>query len=155
MPSEPSPNADTNQESEPVSTHLHLPAEADENSSSQPNTDHDNRNETTVATEEKNVFPHPQDADNVSVVANSTFSGYVPSSIGERKGLISGRHHYMSASRHPRKTKGRRAFVGVCQAVNVIMPIDIDHEVENMHASSIARLARAVKKKEDLFTSES
>lgn len=63
----------------------------------------------------------------------------------ENQGLHSAGHS-ISLSGRPQKTAGRKAFIGVCHAVNVVFPTDIDDRVTNMHDSSLARLARAVRR---------
>lgn len=85
------------------------------------------------------------ESDGASILANSTFSGYTPSSI-ETKGLLpNGRR---SESHRHHRTAGRSAFVGVCRAVNVVAPVDLNEDVTSMHGSSLAKLARTVMRKE-------
>lgn len=86
-----------------------------------------------------------RDADSASLVADSTFSGYTPSSIETRGLLTDGRR--IKPDR-PHRTVGRSAFVGVCRVVNVVAPIDFDEDVKSMQGSSLAKLARTVKRKE-------
>lgn len=94
----------------------------------------------------KDSLGHP-DVETVSVLAQSTFSEYSPSLL-EKKGLLS-RSRAISVQREPQRTRGRQAFVGVCRVMSIAVPIDIDDEVTNMHGSSLAKLARVVKRKDE------
>ncbi len=105
------------------------------------------RDESPSAVENDAIDTLP-DADGASTLARSTFSSYPPSLI-EQKGLLSsGRGRRESLQNQPRRTAGRKAFVGVCNAVNVVIPIDVNYEVTSMHGSGLAKLARTVKRKE-------
>lgn len=90
---------------------------------------------------------HYPDAENASIFARSVFSEYAPSSI-ERQGLLS-RGRRVSSPRESQKTVGRQAFVRACRVMSIAVPIDIDDDVTNMHGSSLAKLVRVVKKKDE------
>lgn len=136
-----SPNMDINQEHGSFSRHLHTPA--NENASGP--VDRNNRDGTSSEVKKTNVSADVLDADSISMIANSTFSGYAPSSIETRGLLTNGRR--MSSTRQRQKSVSRNAFVGVCNAVNVIIPMDIDEEVTSMQGSSVVKLAKTVKRK--------
>ena len=104
----------------------------------------------TPSVRENGSFANVPDTDGVSTLdlAQSTFSGYTPSSL-ERKGLLGGGRR--ATLQDPSQiTRGRKAFVGVCKAMDVIIPLDINEEATSMQDSGLAKLARAVKRKEEL-----
>lgn len=136
-----SSNMDIDQKQGSFSRQLYRPA--DENASGP--IDRNNRDGTVSEVKKTGVSADVLDADSVSILANSTFSGYAPSSIETRGLLENGRR--MSSTRQRQKSVSRNAFVGVCNAMNVIIPMDIDEEVTTMQGSSVVKLAKTVKRK--------
>ena len=118
----------------------------------EPRHSHDERNKTPSpsAVVENDASATFADADGASTIARSTFSSYAPSLTSEKSLLPSGHRRKSSSSQpHLQKTVGRKAFVGACNAINVVIPIDVNDEVASMHASGLAKLARAVRRKEE------
>ena len=55
------------------------------------------------------------------------------------------RRRYASVpSQSQKKTKGRKAFLGLCHATSLLVPIDINDEATCMQESSLGRLKQAV-----------
>ena len=96
----------------------------------------------TASASENHASANLPDNDAASTIARSTFSGY-----SEQKYLLSNGRR-TSLQQGSQKTVSRKAYLGVCKAVDVFIPIDINREVTCMHDSSLARLARVVKKNE-------
>ncbi len=105
--------------------------------------DHTRRNETPWAAKTNNPYADPPDSDAGSTIARSTLNSYAPSSIAERRNLLSGRRR-LSVEHHLQKTTSRKAFVKVCEAVNLVCPIEINHEARSMGDSGLAKLAKAI-----------
>lgn len=82
------------------------------------------------------------DAQSINSPAGSTLNGYMPS-VMERRGLLSNGPSNIQY-RH-KKSKSRQAFEGGCRVVNIVFPIDVDHDKTEMQSSSIAKLVRAAK----------
>lgn len=81
--------------------------------------------------------------------APSTLNSYAPSSIVENRSLLPHmRRHYGSMPQHEQqrlqKTKGRKAFEGVCYVVDYLVPIDVSEDVTSMRDSSIGKAVQAV-----------
>ena len=85
-----------------------------------------------------------------STYAASTINGYAPSSIAEHRPLLtnsrdpSSRNPLLPVQTHSKKTKGRKAFVGICDAINFVIPIDINDEATSMSESSLGKMGKAV-----------
>jgi hypothetical protein len=82
-----------------------------------------------------------------STYAPSTLNGYAPSAADTNASLLNGQHprpRYASEPSLQKKTKGRKAFVGLCDAINIIVPIDINKEATSMSESSLIQTGRAI-----------
>jgi len=118
-------------------------ASADKDLTSRPGNDpgRDDRIRT-VSAPEVIASADPLDTDAASTIARSTFSGY-----SEQKYLLSsGRRATLPHG--PRKTAGRKAYLGVCWGLDLFVPIDINEEATSMQDSSLAKLVRVVKRNE-------
>lgn len=104
---------------------------------------HDNREEIHPLTD-KNAATGPLKVDNESICGDSVFSNDL-TSLSDQRRLLS--NNYQMASRdRQQKTTSRRVFLGVCHAANMVVPIDVDKNVTSMHTSSLAKVARVLKK---------
>ena len=143
----PSSNVGINRGNRPPSTHSYPPT--DENRTPRPSHDHGKRSKTP-SLRKHNAFANESDVDAASTIARSTFSDYAPSSqLEQRRLLSSGRNPLLHHRPQPQRTKGRKTFLGICNAVNVVIPIDVNEEATSMRGSSLAKLARTVNKKEE------
>ena len=80
-----------------------------------------------------------------STYAPSTINGYAPSSIVENTSLLPHqRQRFASAPGQLQKTKGRKAFVYMCDAVDLLIPVDVNDEATSMRESSLGKVALAM-----------
>ncbi|KAK3671055.1 hypothetical protein LTR78_009016, partial [Recurvomyces mirabilis] len=80
-------------------------------------------------------------APSTSATARSTLDSYAASSIIEQRSLVPGHHHRQSSvDLQSQRTPARKAFVGLCHAVNVVIPVDVDDGATSMQASSLAKV---------------
>ncbi|KAK4580534.1 hypothetical protein LTR86_000737 [Recurvomyces mirabilis] len=73
---------------------------------------------------------------------SSTHDSYASPSIIEQRALFPGhrpRPRQSSVDSPGQKTTTRKAFVGFCHAVNVVIPVDVDEETTSMHGSTLAK----------------
>jgi hypothetical protein len=111
---------------------------------SAPVTDRDDK-ATTITAPHNDVAADLHHSDGASVFAQSTISGYTPSYSSGRVPLLpKGRRS--SVQHDLRKTTGRKAYLGACKALDILVPIDYNEDVTSMHDSSVAKLGRAFKK---------
>jgi hypothetical protein len=111
---------------------------------SAPDIDHGSDNKVAMASLKDGPVDGHED-DGASTLAQSTIDGYTPSQLSGRRPLISTGYR-PSDEHHLRKTTGRKAYLGACKALDLVIPIDYNEDLISMHDSSFAKLARTLKK---------
>ena len=84
------------------------------------------------------------DLDGTSTPYTLDQHGIAPSLMEQRHLLWDGQ--YEIPQHGTPRTKGRKAFVGACKALSVLVPIDINDEATSMQESGLAKLANGVKR---------
>lgn len=113
--------------------------------------DRHDTNKTTLISTTNNATSaaDPHESDAASTFAQSIVSGYTPSFASGRRPLLSpapDRRRSAPAQTELRKTAGRRAYLGACKALDVLVPIDYNEDKTSMNDARIVQLARSLKK---------